>query len=132
MIRYFKYQSNSNIESAKGKWYLRVKNGETYDIDKLAEHMASHSTAYTEGEISGMCKDIVKCIQELVLDGKQVKLANLAIFSLGVNCKGADDPNSCTVQNIRNIHINARGTGKLSSAQLMQKVHFKEMDEYSV
>lgn len=132
MVRYYKYQSNSGIEAARGKWFLRVKNGETIDIDKLAEHMASHSTAYTEGEISGMCKDIVKCIQELVLDGKQVKLANLAIFSLGINCKGADDPNSCTVQNIRNIHINARGTGKFSSAQLKEKCHFKEMDEYSV
>ena len=132
MIRYIKYQSNSGIESARGKWFLRVKNGETIDIDKLAAHMASHSTAYTEGEISGMCKGIVKCIQELVLDGKQVKLANLAIFSLGINCKGADDPNSCTTQNIRNIHINARGTGKFSSAQLKEKCHFKEMDEYSV
>ena len=131
MVRYYKYQNNSNIESVKGKWFLRVKNGETIDIDQLAAHMASHSTAYTEGEIAGMCKDIVNEIQELVLDGKQVKLANLAIFSLGVRCIGADNPDNATVQNIRNIHINARGTGKFSSAQLRQKCKFKEMDEYN-
>ena len=132
MVRYYKYQNNSNIEGIKNKWFLRVKNGEILDIDQLAEHLASHSTAYTEGEISGMLKDIVNCIVELVLDGKQVKLANLAIFSLGINCKGADDAESATIANIRNIRIKARGTGKLSGAQLKKKVHFREMDQYSV
>lgn len=131
-VRYYKSQYKGSIPAIKGKWFLRVKKGETLDVDKLAEHMASHSTAYTEGEISGMLKDIVNCIVELVLDGKQVKLANLALFSLGINCKGADDPNNVTTQNIRNIHIKARGTGKLSAQQLKQKVHFKELDEYSV
>ena len=131
-IRYYKYQNKSNIQKVNGKWFLRVKKGDTVDIDQLAAHMASHSTAYTEGELSGMIKDVVNCIIELVLDGKQVKLPNLAIFSLGIKCHGADDPSTATVANIHNIHINARGTGKFSSTQLREKCKFKELDAYSL
>lgn len=131
-IRYYKTQYKGSIPAIKNKWFLRLKTDDIYDIDKIAAHMASHSTAYTEGEISGMLKDLINCIQELVLDGKQVKLANLALFKLGINCKGVDDPNNATTQNIRKIRILARGTGKLSTQQLKQKAHFKELDEYSV
>ena len=132
MIRYYKYQNHSNIEKVKNKWFLRVKNGEQYGIDELAQHIASHSSSYTEGELSGMIKDIVNCVVELVLDGKTVKLPNLAIFSLGVKCVGANEPEEATVANIRSIHINARGTGKFSANQLKEKVRFKEMDAYSL
>ena len=132
MIRYYKYQNHSNLEKAKNKWFLRVKNGEQYGIDELAQHIASHSSSYTEGELSGMIKDIVNCVVELVLDGKTVKLPNLAIFSLGVKCVGANEPEEATVANIRSIHINARGTGKFSANQLKEKVPFKEMDAYSL
>ena len=132
MIRYYKYQNHSNLEKAKNKWFLRVKNGEQYGIDELAQHIASHSSSYTEGELSGMIKDIVNCVVELVLDGKTVRLPNLAIFSLGVKCVGANEPEEATVANIRSIHINARGTGKFSANQLKERVRFKEMDAYSL
>ena len=132
MIRYYKYQNHSNIEKVKNKWFLRVKNGEQYGIDELAQHIASHSSSYTEGELSGMIKDIVNCVVELVLDGKTVKLPNLAIFSLGVKCVGANEPEEATIANIRSIHINARGTGKFSANQLKERVRFKEMDAYSL
>ena len=93
MIRYYKYQSNSGIESARGKWFLRVKNGEQIDIDALAAHIAAHNTPFSKGAIKGILTDMVSCTKELLLDGKTVKLADLAIFSLGIHCKGADDPN---------------------------------------
>ena len=131
MIRYYKYQNNSNIESVKGKWFLRIKNGEQIDLDALAAHMASHNTPFSKGAIKGMLTDAVSCIKEILLDGKTVKLADLAIFSLGVKCIGADNPDNATVQNIRNFSIKARGTGKLSSRQLIYEAKLKELDEYS-
>lgn len=36
MIRYYKYQNKGNIPAIKNKWFLRVKNGEQVDIEKLA------------------------------------------------------------------------------------------------
>ena len=132
MIRYIKYQSNSGIESVRGKWFLRVKHGETVDLEKLAEHMADHNTPYSKGTIYGVLKDMVACTKELMLDGKKVKLADLAIFSLGIHCVGAEDPNNATVQNIRSFSFNAQGTGQLSPKAVMEKAHLKELDEYSV
>ena len=132
MIRYYKYQNKSNIAKVNGKWFLRIKNGEQVDIDKLAEHMAVHNTPYSKGAIKGILTDMVACIKELLLDGKTVKLADLAIFSLGIHCSGADDPSTATVANIRSFTFNARGTGELSPKVVMEKAHLKELDAYSL
>jgi len=132
MIRYYKYQNNSSIERVNGKWFLRIKNGETVDLQGLANHMASHASGFTEGQIYGILTDMVNCVQELVLDGKSVKIPNLALFSLGIHCTGANNADEATVSNIRSIHMNARGTGKFTPAQLKEKVKYKELDTYSI
>lgn len=132
MIRYYKYQNKGNIESVRGKWFLRIKNGEQIDLDKLAAHMADHNTPYSKGAIKGILTDMVSCIKELLLDSKTVKLADLAIFSLGVHCVGADDPSTATVANIRSFTFNARGTGELSPKVVMDKARLKELDPYSL
>lgn len=132
MIRYYKYQNKSNIQSVKDKWFLRVKNGEQIDVDALAAHMAAHNTPFSKGAIKGILTDMVSCIKEILLDGKTVKLADLAIFSLGLHCKGADDAESATVQNIRGYSFNARGTGVLASQKLVNDIRLKELDEYSL
>ena len=132
MIRYYKYQNKSNIAKVNGKWFLRIKNGEQYDLDKLAAHMADHASGFSKGQILGILTDMVSCIKELLLDGKTVKIADLALFSLGIHCSGADDPSTATVANIRSFSFNARGTGQMSGKQLMQKASFKELDAYSL
>ncbi|MCQ2255085.1 MAG: hypothetical protein MJZ29_06270 [Bacteroidaceae bacterium] len=75
---------------------------------------------------------MVKCIQEVILDGKTVKIPNLAIFSLGIHCKGADKAENATPANVVGMRVNARGTGELSSVQIREKAKLKELDEYSV
>ena len=72
---------------------------ETVDIKGLAAHMASHNTPYSTGAIHGMLKDMVNCTKELLLDGKNVKIDDLAIFSVGLHTTGAptaDDFNANT------------------------------------
>ena len=52
--------------------------------------MANHNTPYSEGLIKGVLTDMISCTKELILDGKNVKLDDLAIFSVGiVSRKGA-------------------------------------------
>ena len=132
MLRYFKYQFKGNIPAIKGKWFLRVKHGETIDLQGLAAHMSDHNSPFSEGVINGVFKDMVKCMEELMLDGYKIKIGDLAIFSISLQSKGVDDPNNATPQNIRAFKFNARGTGKTTSANIAQKVHVKELDEYSV
>lgn len=132
MIRYYKYQNHSNIEKAKNKWFLRVKHGETVDLEKLAEHMADHNTPYSKGTIYGVLKDMVTCTKELMLDGKKVKIGDLAIFSLGIHCVGANEPEEATVANIRSFSFNAQGTGEMRPMTVALHAKLKELDSYAL
>lgn len=97
MIRYKLYQ-NKNVKSAQyQKWYARTVTDESIDTIGLAEHMASHNSPYSEGVIKGVLTDMIKCIKELVLDGKSVKLDDLAIFSCGMRCSPADSASEFSV-----------------------------------
>ena len=77
MIRYKKYL-NSNPESKDyNKWYARAVAEETIGIDKLSAHMANHNTPFSKGCIKGVLQDMVACIKELLLEGKNVKIDDL-------------------------------------------------------
>lgn len=78
MILYKKYQLKSGLESAKNKWYARPVVNETLNIEALAKHMSDHNTPFSPGVIRGVLTDMVACIKELILDGKNVKLDDLA------------------------------------------------------
>ena len=132
MIRYVKYQNNGHIQGVAGKWYLRVKHSETVDLDGLAEHMAQHNTPYSKGAIKGILEDMVKCIQELLLDSKKVKLPNLGIFAIGIKSYGSATAAEATVEKVHDTTFNFQGTGDMSEPNLLKKVHLKEQDEYAV
>ena len=132
MIRYRKYQNKSQMEGVSGKWFLKAVALESVDLVGLAKHMALHNSGYSKGQIVGILTDMVACIKELLLDGYSVKIDDLAIFSIGIKCKGADKAENATPANIVGVTLNARGTGELYATQRAQETHFKEMEEYSV
>ena len=78
-----KVTESSESEQA-GKLYARVSYKETMGIHEMAEHMAHHNTAFSEGLIVGVLTDFVKCTREMVLSGNTVKVGNLAIFKATV------------------------------------------------
>ena len=78
-----KVTENSEREQA-GKTYARVDYKETLSVQDMARHMAEHNTAFSEGSITGILIDFVKCIREQVLNGNTVKIDNLAIFKATV------------------------------------------------
>ena len=78
-----KVTENSEREQA-GKTYARVDYKETLNVQDMARHMAEHNTAFSEGSITGILIDFVKCIREQVLNGNTVKIGNLAIFKATV------------------------------------------------
>lgn len=129
MLHYKKYQT-SEQSLGKGKWYARAISNELVDIDGLAKHMAAHNTPYSEGCIRGVLHDMADCIKELLLDGKNVKLDQLAIFSVSLQTTGADTAEAFTVaKNIKGIKLNARATGSLTT--LSKDITLKEATEYT-
>ena len=49
--------------------------------------MSKHNSPYSGGVIKGVLSDMVDCIKELLLDGKCVKIDDLAIFGVGIRSK---------------------------------------------
>ena len=132
MLTYQKYQSNSALEGANGKWFIRLKSGETVDLQGMAEHMAEHNCGFSEAQIYGVLKALVKCIKEQLLAGKKVKLDDLAIFYLSCHCKASDTALEATPDKIKSLQMRVRSTGRLSSTQIAQAVKMKEQEKYSV
>ena len=84
-----KVTESSESEQA-GKLYARVSYKQTLSVQDMAQHMAEHNTAFSEGTITGILIDFVKCIREQVLNGNTVKIDNLAIFKATVEGNGLE------------------------------------------
>ena len=132
MLKYKLVKCNNSNSSYMGYYCARAAYDGIIDLDGLVAHMASHNSPFSAGTISGVLKDMVSCIRELLLESKKVKLDDLAIFSLGLASKGAEKREEFTTAgNIAKAYINAIGTGEISKKQLDITARFKEVEEYS-
>ena len=133
MIRYKKYQVTGEDSPLKGLWYARPVIEETFDIEKLAKHMSNHNTPYSSGVIKGVLADMVSCTKELILDGKNVKLDDLAIFGVGIRGKPADTSKDWSVTtNVVGLRLKCRATGTLAINQLKLEAQLKELSPYDI
>jgi len=129
MILYVLKQNKNRKSPAFGKWFAFPVIEETIDLDALAEHMSNHNTPYSKGAIKGMLTDMVSCIKELLLEGKNVKIADLAIFSLGIkNSKGGalSEELFTVTKNIKGVKLRARATGELIAKSLNLEATLKK------
>jgi predicted histone-like DNA-binding protein len=130
-VFYRKYQNKNSQSRVFGKWFARaVTIGKTIDIDELAKHMSEHNTPYSKGVIKGVLTDMVGCIRELMLEGKAVKLDNLAIFSAGIKTKKNGAPTSAdfsTTKHIDSVYMRARATGEFTRSELTKAGNVTEL-----
>ena len=87
---YLSKVSETSQSELAGKIYARVDYKQELSVQDMAQHMAEHNTAFSEGTITGILIDFVKCIREQVLMGNTVKINNLAIFKATVEGNGLD------------------------------------------
>lgn len=133
MIRYKLYQNNNKASSMYKKWYARAVCEETVDVAGLARHMSEHNSPYSAGVIHGVLKDMIACTKELVLDGKNVKLDDLAIFSAGLTTRPAASAKEFSASaNIRSVRLRARATGTLRTVVLTREARTRQFSEYLV
>ena len=120
MIRYILQQIKITSSKAYGKWYAKNVVEETIDLDGLSEHMSHHNSPYSKGVIKGLLTDMIQCIKELLLQGMNVKIDDLAIFSLGIKNKlaAATEEDFTVSKNIEGVKLKARATGELMSKSL--------------
>ena len=116
MILYILRQNKNSQSTAFGKFFAHPVIEETVKLDGLAEHMSNHNTPFSKGVIKGMLTDMVGCIKEQLLEGKNVKIDDLAIFSIGIkNQKGGADTEEdfSVTKNIQSVKLRSRATGIL-------------------
>ena len=121
MVRYILQKIKITSHKCYGKWFAKNVVEETINLDDLAEHMSNHNSPYSKGVIKGLLTDMISCIKELLLEGKNVKIDDLAIFSLGIKNKkgGATSEDEFNVsKNIDGVKLRARATGTLMAKNL--------------
>ena len=128
MVRYILQKIKITSHKCFGKWFAKNVVEETINLDALAEHMSNHNSPYSKGVIKGVLTDMISCIKELLLEGKNVKIDDLAIFSLGIKNKlMANTEEEFTVsKNIEGVKLKARATGELMSKTLNLEATLKK------
>ena len=127
MIRYKVIQNNTEI--GKSKYFAIPSIDTTMDMEELAEHMSEHNTPFSKGAIMGVLTDMVQCIHEMVLDGKRVRLDNLAVFSVGLkNGGGTDTAEDFKNINITGLKLRARGIAEFTNAELKKSAKLKKVN----
>ena len=131
MIRYKIYQNQQKKGVNAGKWFARAVSDETIDLAKLAAHMSKNNAPNSSDVIYGVHADRVDCIKELLLDGKSVKIDDLAIFGVGIRSKAAETLEDFSLEkNITGMRLKARATGNLSTTNLKLDSQLKQQAEY--
>ena len=141
-----KVNESSETEQA-GKLYARVSYKETLSVQDMAKHMSEHNTVFSEGSITGILIDFVKCVREQVLMGNTVKIDNLAIFKATVEANGletmydaeADKVAQATIGTlaegqktgaaVKAIKLLAQSTGDFTRDELKKSVKFSWTDK---
>ena len=141
-----KINESSETEQA-GKLYARVSYKETLSVQDMAKHMSEHNTMFSEGSITGILIDFVKCVREQVLMGNTVKIDNLAIFKATVEANGletmydaeADKVAQATIGTlaegaktgaaVKAIKLLAQSTGDFTRDELKKSVKFSWTDK---
>ena len=144
---YLSKVSEPSESELAGKTYARVDYKESLDIEDMARHMAEHNTAFSEGLITGILIDFVKCVREKVLSGNTVKIKNLAIFKATVEGNALDvlyDPatdktvtatigtlqeGAKTGPAVKVVKLLAQSTGDFTREELKKDVKFAWTDK---
>ena len=129
-----KVTETSESEQA-GKLYARVDYKQSLSVQDMAHHMAEHNTAFSEGLITGILIDFVRCVREQVLNGATVEANALETLYDAQNDKVAQ----ATIGNlaegaktgaaVKTIKLLAQSTGEFTRDELKKDVKLAWTDK---
>ena len=129
MIRYILKQNGVSTSTSYKKYYAKPVIEQTMNLQQLAKHMADHNSGFSEAMCLGVITAMIRCIKEMILEGKNVKIDDLAIFSCGIKNTpgGAESEEDFTVsKNIRGVKLRVRATGELTASSLNLEAQLKK------
>lgn len=131
-LKYRKIQRTpmTGENAGKKKWYATVVTDRELSFEDFVTHISDHGSPYSRGCIHGVLMDSLDHLQELVLDGKSVRLGELGLFSMGMTSKAEDTRNDVTAQSIQGVHLILRNTRSWSNSELSKKCKLQEYGSY--
>ena len=132
----YEVKKNQNSHSAAfGKWYAQIKNLETLNTRKLAQHISEHGSIYTPDVVYGVLEKFRSCLIEMLLESKKVKIEGLGTFYTTLeNTKGgAQSKDKFNVNShLKALHIRflpeQTTEENISSRQFLKQAEFINID----
>ena len=103
----YEVKLNQNTSSsAYGNWYAQIKNLETLNTRKLANHISEHGSIYTPDVVYGVLEKFRSCLLEMLLNSKKVKIDGLGTFYCTIESTGAPSKDKYNTQeNIKGLRV---------------------------
>ena len=127
-LKYRKIQRTPQTgeNAGKKKWYATAVTDREMSFEDFVSHISDHGSPYSRGCIHGVLMDALDHLQELILDGKSVRLGELGLFSMGMTSRAEDSKDKVTAQSILGTHLILRNTRTWSNAELTKKCKLQE------
>ena len=131
-LKYRKVQRTPQTgeNAGKKKWYATAVTDREVDFEGFVSHISDHGSPYSRGTIHGVLMDALDHLQELILDGKSVRLSDLGLFSIGMSSKAEDTKEKVTAASVEGVHLIVRNTKSWSNAELRKKCKIQEYGGY--
>ena len=131
-LKYRKIQRTPQTgeNAGKKKWYATAVTDREVDFEGFVSHISDHGSPYSRGTIHGVLMDALDHLQELILDGKSVRLSDLGLFSIGMSSKAEDTKEKVTAASVDGVHLIVRNTKSWSNAELRKKCKVQEYGGY--
>ena len=134
----YEVKLNQNTSSsAYGKWYAQIKNLETLNTRKLANHISEHGSIYTPDVVYGVLEKFRSCLVEMLLESKKVKIEGLGTFYCTVeNQKGgaAKKEDFNVNKHLKALHIRflpeQEAEQNISSREFLKKAEFINIEQW--
>ena len=129
-LKYRKVQRTPQTgeNAGKKKWYATSVTDREVDFEGFVSHISDHGSPYSRGTIHGVLMDALDHLQELILDGKSVRLSDLGLFSIGMTSRGEESKDKVSAASVEGVHLIVRNTKNWSNAELRKKCKIESID----
>ena len=129
-LKYRKVERTPQVgkDAGKKKYYAVAVPDRTMDFEDFVSHISDHGSPYSRGCIHGVLMDALDHLQELILDGKSVRLSDLGLFSIGMTSRGEESADKVSTKSIEGVHLIVRNTKNWSNAELKKKCRIELFD----
>ena len=126
-LKYRKLQRTpqSGENAGKKKWYATAVTDREVDFEGFVSHISDHGSPYSRGTIHGVLMDALDHLQELILDGKSVRLSDLGLFSIGMTSKAEDTKEKVTAASVEGVHLIVRNTKAGATRNFARSARFR-------